>query len=101
MVMLKGSLGARTTFDIVTDEIFPPTATKRYFVVAGISFVVLLCSFLMVFNQQLQMRQSLADANARMDAYVANNDKLVSSDQMRLKVSEGTLLSSSSRSASR
>ena len=32
----------------------------------------------MVFNQQLQMRQSLADANARMDAYVANNDKLVS-----------------------
>ena len=75
---VEGNLGVRASFNIASNEILSPSATKRYWITVGVGFVVLLCSFLTVFNQQLQMKQALADVNTRMDAYVANNDKLMS-----------------------
>ena len=44
----------------------------------GIGFLALLCSFLVVFNQQLEMKLAMADMNARMDTYMSSNDRLVS-----------------------
>ncbi len=70
--------GRRVSFDILSGGNISSNVAKRYWISAGVGFVALLLSLVLVFYQTTQMKTALANMNQRMDTYVSNNDKVVS-----------------------